>query len=45
MCTKTPEPPIKQKDKNLAGIIFPNLDCHNNNKYSQITNESSLDSP
>ena len=45
ICTKTPEPPIKQKEKNLAEIILPNLDCHNNSKYSHNTNESSLDSP
>ena len=33
------------KGKNLAEIILPNLDCHNNSKYSHSTNESSLDSP
>ena len=41
---KNPEPPIKQKE-NLAEIKLPNLDCHNNSKYSHSTNESSLDSP
>ena len=33
----TPVPPMAQKDKNLAGIIFPNLVSHNKSKYSQTT--------
>ena len=43
--TKTPDPPIKQKDRNLAGTIFPNLQSHSSKRYSHITRESNLESP